>query len=306
MYRVLRYPRLCALCCAGAMAAAVARDVCLGQEMTGGANVLLTVTLLLLLASFVLLSCRFLVDPEGVGVGFLFHVRRTAWADLSAFGQLCCNSRRMYLYGLYRRDPDFLRMLHRAPRCGAWGFVVPMSRKLATAIATCCPQEVDLSPGVRTRREKGMRRVWAHAALTVMTSIAAAVAAGTTAVALILRAAAQPSYPASAPLTLFAAMLLYLALRMLYRALIALMACPRISEHGVSAGSGLYLTWDEVRFGYVHRMAQVSGLYLLSEPLTSLVKPGCPVVRCLSMPDVSTLVLAYLTYCPHASKAIEA
>lgn len=306
MFRVLRYPRICALCCAGAMLCAVMRDLCLSRQITGWANVLLTVTLLLLLSSFVLLSCRFLIDSQGIGVGFLFRVRRTAWADLAAFGSLCCNSRRLYLYGLYRPHPDFLHMLHRAPRCGPWGFVVPMSRKLATAVSACCPWEVDLYSGMRIRREKGMRPVWHHAAITVVSTLTASAAAVLTAAVLLIRASMSPSYTASVLPTLAASLLVYMALRMLYRAYITLLTCPRISENGVSAGLGLSLSWDDVRFGYVHRMARVSGLFLLSEPLSSLGRSGCPPVRCLSMPDTSTLVLAYLTYCPHASKAVEA
>jgi len=306
MVRVLRYPRLSALCCAGAFLTAAARDFCLGLELWGPANVLLTAALILLIAGLVLLSCRFLVDPTGVGVGFLLRVRRTAWEDLSAFGPLCCNSRRLYLYGLYKHHPDFLHMLHKAPRCGNWGFVVPVSRKLAAAVSACCPFEIDLYTGMQRRREKGLRPVWQQAAVTALTSCAAAVAALFTAIPLLLRASTMPSYPASVPPTLLAALLAYLALRMLYRAYVALSVCPRISKHGISAGFGLFLSWDEVRFAYVHRMARISGFFLLSQPPESLGKDGCPPVRCLSMPDTSTLVLAYLTYCPHASKAVEA
>ena len=293
------------LCCTGAMTAAVARDICLSRSLTGWSNVLLTVTMTLLCASLVLLSCRFLVDYKGVGVGFLFRVRHTAWENLAAFGALCCNSRRLYLYGLYKPNPDFLHMLHRAPRCGSWGFVVPVSKKLAGGISACCPWEIDLYTGMRRHREKGMRSVWHHALITVMTSVSAAAAAILTAHALIRRACALPSYALSAPPTLMAMALMYIALRMMYRAYIAATTCPRISEHGVSAGGGLSLSWEEVRFGYVHRMARFSGLFLLSEPLCVLGRAGCPPVRCLSMPDSSTLILAYLTYCPHASKGVE-
>ena len=225
--------------------------------------------------------------------------------NLAAFGALCCNSRRLYLYGLYKPNPDFLHMLHRAPRCGSWGFVVPVSKKLAGGISACCPWEIDLYTGMRRHREKGMRSVRHHALITVMTSVSAAAAAILTAHALIRRACALPSYALSAPPTLMAMALMYIALRMMYRAYIAATTCPRISEHGVSAGGGLSLSWEEVRFGYVHRMARFSGLFLLSEPLCVLGRAGCPPVRCLSMPDSSTLILAYLTYCPHASKGVE-
>jgi len=208
MVRVLRYPRLSALCCAGAFLTAAARDFCLGLELWGPANVLLTAALILLIAGLVLLSCRFLVDPTGVGVGFLLRVRRTAWEDLSAFGPLCCNSRRLYLYGLYKHHPDFLHMLHKAPRCGNWGFVVPVSRKLAAAVSACCPFEIDLYTGMQRRREKGLRPVWQQAAVTALTSCAAAVAALFTAIPLLLRASTMPSYPASVPPTLLAALLI--------------------------------------------------------------------------------------------------
>ena len=185
MVRVLRYPRLCTLCCMGAMIAAVARDLCLGHGLSGWGNVLLTATLILLAAGAVLLSCRFLVDPQGVGVGFLLHVRRTAWTDLSAFGPLCCNSRRLYLYGLYSGHPDFLHMLHKAPRCGDWGFVVPVSKKLAAGVCAYCPFELDLYTGMQRRRRKGLRPVWHHAAITMLTSLAVSGAATFTVVPLV-------------------------------------------------------------------------------------------------------------------------
>lgn len=290
----------------GAMIAAVARDLCLGHGLSGWGNVLLTATLILLAAGAVLLSCRFLVDPQGVGVGFLLHVRRTAWTDLSAFGPLCCNSRRLYLYGLYSGHPDFLHMLHKAPRCGDWGFVVPVSKKLAAGVCAYCPFELDLYTGMQRRRRKGLRPVWHHAAITMLTSLAVSGAATFTVVPLVRHAAAQPAYLPSVLPALLAALLVYLALNMLYRAYVAFSACPRISREGVSAGSGLFLAWEDVSFAYVHRMARVSGFFLLSRSPQSLGKGGCPPVRCLSMPDTSTLVLAYLTYCPHASKTVEA
>jgi len=303
MVRVLRYPRLCALSCAGAMIAAVGRDLCLSRELLRWADVLLVVTLILLSAGLCLISCRFLADGEGVGVGFLFRMRRTAWKDLLSLGTLCCNGRRMYLYGLYKTSPDFLHMLHRAPQCGSWGFVVPMSRRLAGAVEAYSPYEIDLYTGVRRRREKGMRPLWHHAAMQLLTSVPCAATSLGTAAALILRAGASPSFSACAALTLGASLLVFIALRMLWRAYAAMITCPCISQNGVSAGRGLYLAWDEVRFGYVHRMAQVSGLFLLSAPQGDLTKANTPPVRCLSMPDSSTLLLAYLTYCPHAASS---
>lgn len=306
MVRVLRYPRLCALCCAGAFAAAIARDLSLGGDHPGSKSVLLTLTLILLLSGLCLLSCRFLIDHEGVGVGFLFSVRRTKWADLHALGTLCCNSRRVYLYGLYRTSPDFLHMLNRAPRCGPWGFVVPMSGKLAAGVSACCPHGIDPYTGIRRRREKGMRPIWHHALLYTLSSFATAGVAALSSGALLYRALEQNAFSSSAALTLGSAAFAYFALQLLYRGVISLQTCPHISENGVSAGRALYLSWDEVRFGYVHRMGRVSALYLLSEPQNDMTLKGGPPVRCLSMPDTSTLVLAYLNYCPHASKAVEA
>ena len=91
---------------------------------------------------------------------------------------------------------------------------------------------------------------------------------------------------------------------LLYRALVAVTTCPWISEEGVRAGVGVYMPWEDVRFGYVHRRAQVSGMFLLSEPLEKAGKRGETAVYCLSLPDTSTLLLAYLTYCPYAEKGI--
>jgi len=72
----------------------------------------------------------------------------------------------------------------------------------------------------------------------------------------------------------------------------------------VRAGFGVYMAWEDVHFGYVHRRAQVSGMFLLSQPLETVGKRGQKAVCCLSLPDTSTLLLAYLTYCPYAEKGI--
>ena len=303
MVRVLRYPRLSALACVGAFGAAIVRDLCLGRELMGAAGVLLVLTLALLFAGLCLISCRFIIDSQGVGVGHLFSVRRTAWKDLYALGTLCCNSRRVYLYGLYKSSPDFLRMLHHAPRCGRWGFVVPMSKRLAAGVCAYSPFEIDLYTGIRRRREKGMRPVFHHVLLQLITSIPAAAASAMTAAALVHRALGQASFFSCAALTLPAVLFFGIAALLLYRTAVSLQTCPHISENGISAGRGLYLTWDEVRFGYVHRMGRFSALYLLSEPLGQAEPASGAPVRCLSMPDTSTLVLAYLNYCPHAQKA---
>lgn len=303
MVRVLRYPRLSILACSGAFAAAIARDVSAKSALPGLSGLLLTLTLLFLLAGLCLLSCRFLVDREGVGVGFLFRIRRTAWEDLHALGTLVCNSRRVYLYGLYKSSPDFLHMLNRAPRCGRWGFVVPMSKRLACAVATYSPIELDLYTGVLRRKEKGMRPVWHHALLQLATAIPAAAAALLTAGALVLSALASAAFIPCAARTGMAFLLAFVALQLLYRAYLGLQTCPHISEQGVSMGRTLYLPWSEVRFGYVHRMGRVSALYLLSAPLDQTARMGGAPIVCLSMPDTSTLLLAYLTYCPHARKS---
>ena len=50
--------------------------------------------------------------------------------------------------------------------------------------------------------------------------------------------------------------------------------------------------------------AQVSGMFLLSQPLETAGRHGEQAVYCLSLPDTSTLLLAYLTYCPYAEKGI--
>lgn len=305
MVRVLRYPRLFALSCAGSMVLALARDFCVSGGHDGWADVLLVLTLMMLGVCLALLSCRFIVDSFGVGVGFLFRMRRASWDELGALGALCCNGQRMYLYGMYKGRVDFLRMLHRAPLCGSWGFVVPVSRKLASAIAESCPFEVDLYTGMRSAPRERMHAVWQQAATQLIPSLIAALAALITGGALLLRAASQEAYLPFALITVIAAALIYIACQLLWRAFSMLMICPRFSEHGISAGRSLYLPWEEVRFGYVHRQAQMSGLFLLSAPLESLGLPGQPPVRCLSMPDYSTLVLAYLTYCPHANKAVE-
>ena len=85
---------------------------------------------------------------------------------------------------------------------------------------------------------------------------------------------------------------------------VAVTTCPWINEEGVRAGVGVYMPWEDVHFGYVHRRAQVSGMFLLSQPLETAGRHGEQAVYCLSLPDTSTLLLAYLTYCPYAEKGI--
>ncbi|MDO4741619.1 MAG: hypothetical protein Q4A66_13205, partial [Eubacteriales bacterium] len=163
MTRVLRYPRMCALMCMLTMMLALLRDACVSAGLDGYARVLLYATMLLLPVCFVLISCRFVVDGEGVGVGFLFTLRRTPWENIAAFGILHCNSRRRYLYGMYRGRTDFLNLLHHAPACGDWGFVVPMGTRLLQAVCDYCPFGVDLSPLPSQERRGRMRWQWHQA-----------------------------------------------------------------------------------------------------------------------------------------------
>ncbi len=305
MVRVLRYPRLCALTGAGAFACALGRDLCVSQGLSGWARVLLFATLVLLTLCLTLMSCRFLVDEHGVSVGLLLRMRRTPWSELASVGMLCCNSRRMYLYGLYSGRADFLTMLHRAPGCGPWGFVVPLGKKLISAVQTYCPYEVDLSPVRFPKRSSRLHALWQQAALYLLLLLPASGIAFFTGALMLIRAAEKASWALSLGLTAGAFALCFAGALLLRRTMIAVFTCPRISEEGVAAGQGLFLTWNDVRFGFVRRMAQASGLFLLSQKLEALGKRGAPPVLCLSMPDLSTLVLAYLTYCPNAEKAEE-
>lgn len=300
MARFLRYPRLTVCLCALTFASAVARDLCTGAGLSGWARVLLIVALALLALCFLMFSCRFFVDNEGVGVGFLMRVTRVRWDDLAALGVLCCNSRRPYLYGLYRKSPSFLRLLHRAPRCGPWGFVVPLSKTLRNEIALRCPYEVDFSPLPHIARAKKLRPQWHQPALYALAMLPASAFALFTCAMMLLYAAAQPSLLAAALPTFGAMWLAAAGLFLLYRLTMSAVTCPGINETGVCAGPLLYLPWEEVRFGYVHRIARMSGLFLLSQPLSETARPGSPPVVCFSMPDTSTLLLAYLTYCPNA------
>ena len=149
MTRALRYPRLTAAACAAAIVCAMVRDACIAAGLSGWGHVMLIATIVLLALGVMLLSCRFFVDEVGVGVGFLLRVRRTTWEDIASFGLLCCNSRRRYFYGMYEGETDFINLIHRAPQCGSWGFVVPVSRKLQRAVSTYCPFPVDLAPHAR-------------------------------------------------------------------------------------------------------------------------------------------------------------
>ena len=304
MTRVLRYPFLSAVCCLSALACAVARDICVGEGLAGWARVLLVMTFVLLGLCFTLLSCRFFVDEGGVGVGFLLRVRRTSWDDLASMGVLSCNSRRTYLYGLYHDSPGFLEMLHRAPGCGRWGFVVPTSRKLVRAVVAFCPQEIDFTPAPKTHSVNPLRPLWHQAAVYLLMLIPGAALAFFTGTMMLFRASELPGALSVVGLTLAACAMFAAGLFLLNRAAVYVTACPCINEEGVRAGFGMYMSWEDVHFGYVHRRAQVSGMFLLSQPLETVGKSGQKPVYCLSLPDTSTLLLAYLTYCPYAEKGI--
>ena len=304
MVRVLRYPRLSAAACAGAIACALGRDVCVQRGLHGWAGALLAATLLLLLASFALLSCRLFVDAQGVGVGFLLRVRRASWTELAALGALCCNSRRRYLYGLYQGHDDFLQLLHRAPACGEWGFVAPLGKRLAAAVQTYCPYPVDLTPRQKGGPAGRLRPLWHQAVFYLLMMLPAAALAFLTATLMMARAAGRDVLSGSFASAAVAMALCAAGLLLLNRAAVAVATCPRISEQGVCAGHGLYLPWEEVRFGFVRRAPQGSGLFLLSETLETVRRRGAPPVYCLSLPDTSTLMLAYLTYCPHAPREL--
>lgn len=305
MTRVLRYPRMSALACIGTMVCALARDVCVSASLDGWARVLLAATLALLALCVTLMSCRLFVDEVGIGVGFLLRVRRTCWEDIASLGLICCNSRRRYLYGMYRGSTDFINLLHHAPSCGSWGFVAPASKKLMRAVCTTCPFEIDLSPMPTHKRAKRLRPQWHQTAFYAAMMLPAAAVAFITGALMLLRASQLTRYPRIIGLTLCAMALFGAGLMLLYRFTNTLLTCPAFNETGVCAGSGLYLPWDEVRFGYVHRLAQMSGLFLLSQPLDAANRRGAPPILCLSMPDTRTLILAYLMYCPHANRGVD-
>ena len=304
MTRVLRYPFLSAVGCLSALACAVMRDICVSEGLAGWSCVLLVMTLVLLALCAVLLSCRFFVDEGGVGVGFLLRVRRTSWNELVSVGVLSCNSRRTYLYGLYHDSPGFLELLHRAPACGRWGFLVPTSKKLVRAMAAYCPQEIDFAPAPKEHPVNPLRPLWHQAAVYLLMLIPGAALASFTGTMMLIQASRMIGTLRVVGLTLAACAMFAAGLFLLNRVAVYITTCPCINEEGVRAGFGVYIPWEAVRFGYVHRRAQVSGMFLLSQPLETVGKRGQKPVYCLSLPDTSTLLLAYLTYCPYAEKGI--
>ena len=303
MTRVLRYPRMTVLLWAMALGCALLRDTLTAASLSGWSGVLLVMTAALLAAAFAVMSCRFFVDDQGVGVGFLLRVRRTEWEDIASFGVVYCNTRRRYIYGMYRGETDFLNLLHHAPACGPWGFVVPASQRLMSAILRYCPFEVNLAPLPPMKREGRLRAQWHQAAVYMVVMIPAAALAFVTAWMMLAYAAEIGRMGAMVSMTLGALALAAAGVTLLYRAANTSATCPAFCESGVCAGRGLYLKWDEVRFGYVHRMASFSGMFMLSRPLDEVRRRGAKPILCLSMPDTSTMVLAYLTYCPHAAQS---
>ena len=302
MTRVMRYPRMTVLLWALTFLAALARDFCAGASLSGWADVMLTATAVLMAVSFAVMSCRFLVDDQGVGVGFLLRMRRTDWENIASFGVLYCNTRRRYVYGMYRRETDFLSLLHHAPACGRWGFVVPASTRLMRAILRHCPFEVNIDPLPAGERGGRLRFLWHHAAVYAAVMIPSAALAFLTAAAMLAYAAGTPHAGSAFLLTLGAMAFAAAGAALLYRVNCAAATCPAFSEEGVCAGRGLYLGWDDVRFGYVHRIGGLSGMFMLSRPLEEMHCRGAKPILCLSMPDTTTMVLAYLNYCPHAEK----
>ena len=299
MVRRLRYPRMSAFACLVTMLLALGRDMCLHAALENWPEILLAATLLGVACCFVLMSCRVVVDELGIRVGFLLSVRCVAWDEFAALGALCCNSRRMYLFGLYRGHADFIHLLHRAPRCGEWGFVAPMNRKLHDAVKDYCPYTVDLTPMPKAARPKGMRRLWRQAALSALILLpTAAVALATSALMIAYCAQKGPTTMILLGAAAMAAAGAFLG----WRAYNTLITCPAIGEAGIAVGGGVYMPWEEIRFGYIERMGRMSGLFFLSQTLETVSKLGAPPVMCLSMPDTSTLLIAYLTYCPHAPK----
>lgn len=300
MVRVLRYPRLFGASCISVLILAGARDYCLSAGLYGWARVLMVAVVVMLLLCCGLMSCRFFLNEQGVGIGSVLHLRHSSWSSISALGILCCNSRRPYLYGLYDRSPGFLDLLHCAPRCGSWGFVVPTSRKLNAALMTYCPEEIQFAPIPAGKPPRHMRHLWHQAALYALMMLPGALVAFSTGTLMLIKASALTLFPLIL-LTLAALGLFAAGAFLFYRVLLYMFTCPRVSDEGVS--SGLYLPWEDVHFGYVHRMGQSSTMFFLSQLLEEAGKRGAPPILCLSMPDSTRLMLQFLTCCPHARKS---
>ncbi|MFR6375456.1 MAG: hypothetical protein ACLUN5_02700 [Oscillospiraceae bacterium] len=139
-----------------------------------------------------------------MGVGFLLRVRRTAWHELASVGVLSCNSRRTYLYGLYTHSTGFLELLHRAPGCGSWGFVVPASRRLVSAVLDLCPEEIDFTPAPRKHPVNPLRPLWHQAAMYMLLLIPGGALAFFTGAMMLVRASEMASALSVVGLTLAA------------------------------------------------------------------------------------------------------
>lgn len=305
MVRSLRYPYLSTLACAVTVLLALGRDTCLGMGYDGLAQMLLFATVLGLGCCFVLMSCRIAVDEMGISVGYLLSMRYANWDELAALGMLTCNSRRPYLYGMYKGHAEFIYLLHQAPRCGAWGFVAPLNAKLTEAVTRYCPYPVDLTPIPKAERPKGMRPLWQQTALYALILIPSALFSFATSAAMVIYGVEKE---ASFMIAVGAAAVFAAGVLFIRRMVTTFLTCPAISEAGVSIGRGVYMPWEDVRFAYIHRVGQrfgqISGLFFLSSDLKEASRLSAPPVSCLSMPDTSTLLLAYLTYCPHAPREV--
>ena len=203
---------------------------------------------------------------------------------------------------MYREQTDFLNLLHHAPACGPWGFVAPLSKKLEEAVKVYCPFPARLTAPQFAAPPRRMRRQWRQALLSALCLLPPGLLAAAAGALIFLRAGSHPD--SAVTLALSALALLLSGAMLLRRCVNAMMICPGFSKEGVCAGRSLYLPWENVRFAYVHRIAKMSGFYLLSNPHGEMLRRGAPPVVCLSMPDTSTLLLAYLTYCPHADRGM--
>ena len=181
---------------------------------------------------------------------------------------------------------------------------MPTSRRLISAVLDLCPQTIDFAPAPRKHPVNPLRPLWRQAAMYMLLLIPGAALAFFTGAMMLLRASELALPLSVVGLTLAACGMFAAGLFLLYRAIVAVTTCPWINEEGVRAGVGVYMPWEDVHFGYVHRRAQVSGMFLLSQPLETAGRHSEQAVYCLSLPDTSTLLLAYLTYCPYAEKGI--
>ena len=92
------------------------------------------------------------------------------------------------LYGLYQGSNGFLELLHRAPGCGSWGFVVPTSRRLISAVLDLCPETIDFAPAPRKHPVNPLRPLWRQAAMYMLLLIPGAALAFFTGAMMLLRA----------------------------------------------------------------------------------------------------------------------